>query len=103
MASCPRIDVSAAALRHARGLARSTSLRGTARFIVGDLRDVPLPPGGFDAALLVYFVLEAFSRAEQPKVLARIAASLAPRGTLIAEYPARAGSPPTTFPAPVTC
>src|SRR5579864_1937996 len=79
------VDVSAAAIRHARGLARSTSSRGTARFIVGDLRDVQLPRGGFDAALLVYFVLEAFPRAEQPKVLARIAASLAPHGTLIAE------------------
>jgi SAM-dependent methyltransferase len=88
------IDVSAAALRHARSLARQAHVLRSARFVKGDLRDVPLPSGGFDAALLVYFVLEAFSRADQPKVLARIAASLAPNGTLIAELRLRPDQPP---------
>jgi SAM-dependent methyltransferase len=88
------VDVSDAALRHARGLARDTTLRGRARFVRGDLRDVALPAGGFDAALLVYFVLEAFSRTEQPKVLAHIAASLAPGGALIAEVRLRPDQPP---------
>jgi SAM-dependent methyltransferase len=88
------IDVSAAALRHARGLARATPLLGTARFVTGDLRDVPLPEAGFDAAFLVYFILEAFSRAEQPKVLARLAASLAPGGTLIVEMRLHPDQPP---------
>jgi SAM-dependent methyltransferase len=88
------IDVSAAALRHARVLARGARLLGRARFVTGDLRDVTLPTGHFDAALLVYFVLEAFSRSEQPKVLARIAASLAPDGTLIAELRLRPEQPP---------
>src|SRR4029077_4037429 len=46
------VDVSAPALRHARGLARETALRGSARFLSGDLRDVALPAGGYDAALL---------------------------------------------------
>jgi SAM-dependent methyltransferase len=88
------VDVSAPALRHARGLARATPMLGRTRFVRGDLRDVPLPDGGFDAALLVYFVLEAFSRTEQPKVLARIAASLAPKGVLIVEMRLRPDQPP---------
>src|SRR6202043_690656 len=37
------IDVSTAALRHARGLARDAHLLGRARFVAGDLREVPLP------------------------------------------------------------
>jgi SAM-dependent methyltransferase len=88
------VDVSAAALSHARGLARQTPLLGTARFVKGDLRNVPLPDAGFDAAFLVYFVLEAFSRAEQPKVLARLAASLAATGTLIVEMRLHPDQPP---------
>src|SRR5579864_2352827 len=47
------VDVSTPAIRHARGLARDTHLLGTARFVAGDLRDVALPAGRFDAALLV--------------------------------------------------
>jgi SAM-dependent methyltransferase len=88
------VDVSALALRHARGLARATRLQGTARFVRGDLRDVHLPDGGFDAALLIYFVLESFSRVEQPAVLARIAAALAPGGVLVAELRLRPPQPP---------
>jgi len=88
------IDVSAAALRHARGLARTTPLLGTARFVKGDLRDVPLAEAEYDAAFLVYFILEAFSRTEQPKVLARLAASLAPAGTLIVEMRLHPDQPP---------
>jgi SAM-dependent methyltransferase len=88
------IDVSGPALRHARSLARDTSLLGTARFVRGDLRDVPLASGGFDAALLVYFVLEAFTRADQTRVLARIATSLRPHGTLIVEMRLRPDQPP---------
>ncbi|MGA8666120.1 MAG: class I SAM-dependent methyltransferase [Candidatus Dormiibacterota bacterium] len=88
------IDVSGPALRHARGLARDTSLLGTAGFVRGDLRDVPLASGAFDAALLVYFVLEAFTRADQTRVLARIATSLRPQGTLIVEMRLRPDQPP---------
>ncbi len=88
------LDVSAAALRHARGLARETRLPGRARFVKGDLRDVVLPEAGFDAAILVYFVLEAFTRPEQAKVLARLAASLAPNGALIVEMRLRPDQPP---------
>jgi SAM-dependent methyltransferase len=88
------IDVSAPALRHARGLARSTQPRGTARFVQADLRDVELPGARFDAALLVYYVLEAFPRIVQPMVLGRIAAALAPGGLLIAEMRLRPQQPP---------
>lgn len=88
------IDVSAPALSHARGLAREAPLLGKARFVKGDLRNVPLPDGAFDAAVLVYFVLEAFSRTEQPKVLSRLAASLAPNGVLIVEMRLHPDQPP---------
>jgi len=53
-----------------------------------------LPPGRFDAALLVYFVLESFPRAEQPAVLARIAAALTPGGILVVEMRLRPPQPP---------
>jgi SAM-dependent methyltransferase len=88
------VDVSAEALRHARGLARNTRLPGSARFVRADLRDVQLPPAGFDAALLVYFVLEAFPRAEQPAVLTRIASALAAGGIVVAEMRLRPPQPP---------
>ncbi len=88
------VDVSGPALANARGLVRNAIIKGSARFIRGDLRDIVLPPGGFDAALLVYFVLEAFPRLEQPHVLARLAASLAPDGVLIAEMRLRPDQPP---------
>ena len=88
------VDVSAAALRYARGLARGAGPRGTARFVRADLREVVLAEGRFDAALLVYYVLEAFPRPEQAKVLRRIARSLAPNGSLIAEMRLRPEQPP---------
>jgi SAM-dependent methyltransferase len=88
------VDVSAASLRHARGLAREATLRGAARFVRADLREMKLPEARFDAALLVYYVLEAFQRLEQPKVLSRIANSLAPGGTLVAEMRLRPEQPP---------
>jgi SAM-dependent methyltransferase len=88
------VDVSAEALRHARGVARNTRTSGSARFVRADLRDVQLPAGGFDAAVLVYFVLEAFSRADQPAVLTRIASALAPDGIVVAEMRLRPPQPP---------
>jgi SAM-dependent methyltransferase len=88
------VDVSGPALRYARELVRDAHPRGTAHFVRADLRDVDLAPGAFDAALLVYFVLEAFPRAEQPKVLARIATALEPGGVLIAEMRVRPQQPP---------
>jgi SAM-dependent methyltransferase len=88
------VDVSGPALRHARELVREAHPRGTAQFVRADLREVALAPEAFDAALLVYFVLEAFPRTEQPKVLARIATALEPGGVLIAELRVRPQQPP---------
>lgn len=88
------VDVSAPALRHARSLVRNAKPRGSARFVRSDLRDLELAPGNFDAALLVYYVLEAFPRVIQPLVLARLSAALAPDGVLIAEMRLRPQQPP---------
>ncbi len=88
------VDVSAPALRHARGLVREAKPSGTARFVRADLRDVELVPGSFDAALLVYYVLEAFPRVIQPLVLSHLATALAPDGLLIAEMRLRPQQPP---------
>jgi SAM-dependent methyltransferase len=88
------VDVSAPALRHARSLVRDAKPPGSAAFERADLRDVELAPGRFDAALLVYYVIEAFPRATQPLVLARLARALAPDGVLIAEMRLRPEQPP---------
>jgi SAM-dependent methyltransferase len=88
------VDVSASALRHARGLVRAAKPTGSGRFVRADLRDVELPAGSFDAALLLYYVIEAFPRVVQPLVLARLANALAPDGVLIAEMRLRPQQPP---------
>jgi SAM-dependent methyltransferase len=78
------IDVNQAALRHARRLARASPAAGRLRFRAADLR-APVAGGPFDAALLIYYVLEAFPRREQPAVLRRVAAALKPGGVAIVE------------------
>lgn len=88
------VDVSAPALRHARSLVRDAKPAGSAAFVRADLRDVELAPGAFDAALLVYYVIEAFPRTVQPLVLARLANALAPDGVLVAEMRVRPQQPP---------
>ncbi|MBV9101115.1 MAG: class I SAM-dependent methyltransferase [Candidatus Dormibacteraeota bacterium] len=76
-------DVSPAALRHARAAAREQGVR--ARFIRADLRHLAVSGAPFDAALLIYYVLEAFPRREQPAVLRSVARCLAPGGIAIVE------------------
>ncbi|HUZ68077.1 MAG TPA: class I SAM-dependent methyltransferase [Candidatus Saccharimonadales bacterium] len=88
------VDVSAPALRHARSLVRDAKPSGSAAFLRADLRDVALAPGTFDAALLVYYVIEAFPRAIQPLVLTRLANALGSDGVLIAEMRLRPQQPP---------
>jgi SAM-dependent methyltransferase len=88
------VDVSAPALRHARSLVRDAKPSGSAAFLRADLRDVELAPGTFDAALLVYYVIEAFPRAIQPLVLTRLANALGSDGVLIAEMRLRPQQPP---------
>ncbi len=79
------VDVNVAALRHARTSARSARLAGRTRFVRADLRELGSALSGFDAALLIYHVLEAFPRAEQVKVLRRLRRALRPGGLLIVE------------------
>jgi SAM-dependent methyltransferase len=88
------VDVDSAALRYARAQLRERRLRGTVRYRRADLRDLELDRGGFDAALLIYYVLEAFARADQPRVLQRIAAGMKPGGIVIAELRLRPDHPP---------
>ena len=79
------IDVSPAALRHARGLATKPQRGGRVRFQRADLRALEPPRRTYDSAILIYYVLEAFPPPEQPRVLRRLAASLQPEGRLIVE------------------
>ena len=89
------VDVSPAALRHARGLAASTRLHGgAARFRRADLRALQPPRRPYDAAILIYYVLEAFPAREQPRVLRRLAATLRPGGRLIVEMRLQPDQPP---------
>jgi SAM-dependent methyltransferase len=78
------LDANPAAIRHARSLARRSPAGQRLRFIRTDLR-LPLPGGPYDAGILIYYVLEAFPRREQPALLRRLAEVLAPGGVLIAE------------------
>jgi SAM-dependent methyltransferase len=87
-------DVSAAAIRHANREAARLRLEGRATFFEADLRTLDLPDQSFDAALLIYFLIEAFPRAEQPKVLRRLARVLRPGAALIAELRLRPDQPP---------
>jgi SAM-dependent methyltransferase len=88
------VDVDTAALRYARARLRRRRLRGSVRYQRADLRDLALSRDGFDAALLIYYVLEAFARGDQPRVLQRIAAGMKPGGVVIAELRLRPDQPP---------
>ena len=86
-------DVSPAAIRHARSDARRLHVSGRTSFRRQDLAGLNIG-AEFDAALLIYFVLEAFPRAKQPQVLRRIARALLPQGKLVAELRLRPDQPP---------
>jgi SAM-dependent methyltransferase len=85
------VDTGAAVLRHARGLARGA--RVEVDLWRADLRELDLD-ADFDAAILVYFILESFPRREQVAVLRRLAAALRPGGRLVAELRVRPEQPP---------
>jgi SAM-dependent methyltransferase len=87
------IDVGDAVLRHARTLAREAGVGKRASFRTADLRSLD-ERGRYDAVLLIYYVLEAFRRTQQPLVLRRLAAALRPGGRLIAELRVRPDQPP---------
>ena len=83
------VDVNPSAIRHARAeaasAAHSARARGRLRFQRGELATLEPPREPYDAAILVYYVLEAFPAREQPRILRRIAASLRDGGTAIVE------------------
>jgi len=79
------VDIAPAALRHARSLARAPALRGRVRFRGADLLTLDVPAVTYDAAILIYYVLEAFPRPQQPAVLRRLARCLRVGGRLIVE------------------
>jgi SAM-dependent methyltransferase len=87
------IDVGEPVLRHARSLARDAALGRRASFRRQDLRTLD-EPERYDAVVLIYYVLEAFRRPQQPQVLRRLAAALRPGGRLIAELRVRPDQPP---------
>lgn len=87
------VDVGDAVLRHARTLARDARLQDRATFRKADLRALD-DRERYDAVLLVYYVLEAFRRSQQPLVLRRLAAALRPGGVLVAELRVRPDQPP---------
>jgi len=88
------VDVDRAALRHARALARERRAGGRLAFRTADLRELDLGAARFDAALLIYYVLENFPRRQQPRVLRRLRRVLKPGGRLIAELRLRPDRPP---------
>ncbi|MFN2581833.1 MAG: class I SAM-dependent methyltransferase, partial [Candidatus Dormibacteria bacterium] len=79
------IDVNAAAIRYARAETRERRTRGAVRFEHTDLRELEPPSTFYDAAILIYYVLEAFPAREQPRVLRRIASTLRPGGRIVVE------------------
>ena len=87
------IDVNPAALRHARANAPQRT-RGTLRYRRAGLATLPPPPTPYDAAILVYYVLEAFPAREQPRVLRRVATSLRENGAVIVEMRLQPDQPP---------
>jgi SAM-dependent methyltransferase len=88
------VDISPAALRHARAASRAEPRRLPVRFVRADLRSLELPGPAFDAAVLIYYVLEAFPRRSQAGVLRRLARALAPGALLVVEMRLRPEQPP---------
>ena len=78
------VDVNPAAIRHARAQVPQAT-RGRLRFQRAELETLEPPRKPYDAAILVYYVLEAFPATGQTRVLRRIAASLRANGIAIVE------------------
>ena len=79
------IDISPAAIRHARSLAAEHGVDGSCRFVEADVRGVDLEEAPFDAALFLYGQLAVFPREEAARLCAEIAHRLAPGGRLAVE------------------
>jgi len=79
------VDIGPAVIRHARREARAAGVQRDAHFEVADIRSLPTSPG-YDAVILIYYVLENLPARQQVAALRRLGASLLPGGRLIAEF-----------------
>jgi SAM-dependent methyltransferase len=86
------VDVGPAVLAHAKRSARRSQVAERTRFVRQDLRQLAQPQE-FEAAVLVYHILEAFPRPDQRRILRRLRASLVPGGRLIVEMRTRSDHP----------
>jgi SAM-dependent methyltransferase len=86
------LDIGPAVVGHARRLARQQGVADLVTARVADLRRFE-ERAEYDAALLIYHVLEGFPRREQPGVLRRLAASLRRGAPLIVEMRLRPDQP----------
>lgn len=86
------IDVGPAVVRHARREARSLAVGARVHARVADLRR-PLGETGYDAALLIYHVLEGFPRRQQVTVLRHLGDAVRPGAPVVVEMRLRPDQP----------
>ena len=86
------LDIGPAVVAHARRLARTHAVANCVTARVGDLRKLT-DHDRFDAALLIYHVLEAFPRRDQAGVLRRLATALRDGAPLVVEMRLRPDQP----------
>jgi cyclopropane fatty-acyl-phospholipid synthase-like methyltransferase len=86
------VDVGPAVIAHARRLARQHGVASRIKMQVGDLRTLD-DRDRFDGAVLIYHVLEAFPRRQQPGVLRRLGVALRDTAPLIVEMRLRPDQP----------
>jgi SAM-dependent methyltransferase len=86
------LDVGPAVVEHARGLARRSHVSDRVTARLADLRTFTSPER-YDAAILIYHVLEGFPRRQQPSVLRRLCEVLGHKAPLIVEMRLRPDQP----------
>jgi len=79
------VDFSPTVIEYANDLAVMEKVADHCTFIQQDIRQLDLPKGMFDAAILLYGQLESHSQAEAKKILSQIASTLKPGGKLCVE------------------
>lgn len=86
------VDIGPAVIGYARRLARQEHVTGLLTARVADLRDLD-EAARYDAAVLIYHVLEGFPRRQQPAVLRRLGSCLREGAPLIVEMRLRPDQP----------